>query len=77
MAGVEVGAVVRLKSGGPRMTVRSVGNYNEGRLASCDWFVGGEAKQAFFPPTSLQEAGGESGADDAAQDDFAARAIGR
>lgn len=47
--GVEVGDVVRLKSGGPRMTVESVAG-----LISCAWFAGCHAKRGFFDLDMLE-----------------------
>lgn len=36
---IAVGDIVRLKSGGPNMTVNEVGqNENEGTFANCTWF---------------------------------------
>ena len=47
---IERGAVVSLKSGGPKMTVASV-EYDE---AKCNWFSGDTLKSASFPVSSLQ-----------------------
>jgi uncharacterized protein YodC (DUF2158 family) len=44
------GSVVRLKSGGPQMTVRDV---VDGGWAVCDWFDGKEAKTANFQTDQL------------------------
>jgi len=46
---LEVGDVVRLKSGGPAMTVETVGG-----LISCAWFAGGHAKRGFFDLDMLE-----------------------
>lgn len=40
---VKVGDVVELKSGGPRMTVNSIGKDKSGH---CKWFVTGDTVQA-------------------------------
>jgi uncharacterized protein YodC (DUF2158 family) len=49
---IEVGDVVYLKSGGPRMTVdRSKGQ----SMLVCAWFDGTEAKGATFAATSLEK----------------------
>ncbi|PYE89603.1 DUF2158 domain-containing protein [Phyllobacterium leguminum] len=56
---IKVGSVVRLKSGGPHMTVSSVGKptYSDTMSAWCDWFVQDKAPwkkdQGVFPLTSL------------------------
>lgn len=47
------GDVVRLKSGGPMMTVRSVEESPQGALVHCDWFVGTDGQSGLFPPSSL------------------------
>ncbi len=50
----QVGDVVRLKSGGPHMTVREVGNDE----VVCQWFVGGKhdsVSEAVFPVASLEK----------------------
>jgi uncharacterized protein YodC (DUF2158 family) len=47
---IEQGAVVFLKSGGPKMTVASV-DYDE---AKCDWFSGDVLKSGLFPTSSLR-----------------------
>lgn len=60
---IEVGDVVQLKSGGPRMTVSSVDTmYGDGPLhAWCDWFVQDKApwkkEVGTFPLTSLVKLG--------------------
>ena len=54
--GVEVGDVVRLKSGGPRMTIEAVGG-----LVTCAWFTrGGHAKKNFFDLDMLELAAPEA-----------------
>jgi uncharacterized protein YodC (DUF2158 family) len=48
----QIGDVVRLRSGGPAMTVsaqHSNGKYN------CQWFVDGEVKVATFAGESLEQ----------------------
>ncbi|WP_082108870.1 DUF2158 domain-containing protein [Azospirillum thiophilum] len=49
------GKVVRLKSGGPNMTVISVGHdeIQDEVLAYCVWFVSNEAKYNSFPLFTL------------------------
>jgi len=49
----KVGDVVRLKSGGPAMTVTSA---KEGRVF-CAWFEGTKNDSAFFPEAALEPAG--------------------
>ena len=46
------GDKVRLKSGGPGMTVEVVGE--EAKTILCAWFYEGEKKQAKFVPASLE-----------------------
>jgi uncharacterized protein YodC (DUF2158 family) len=55
MEQIKVGDVVQLKSGGPFMTVASVGSRSGEPKAYCDWFVEG-TKQCTggFPLTSLK-----------------------
>jgi uncharacterized protein YodC (DUF2158 family) len=52
----EIGDVVRLKSGGPAMTVEVVTKATEGHLVRCVWFDDGEAKRGTFPAAALDEA---------------------
>jgi len=53
MANIEAGSVVKLKSGGPAMTVTRVGN-EQGRIfVYCAWFVGTKQEQGHFPPEAL------------------------
>lgn len=51
----QVGDVVELKSGGPRMTVESIGTQIDPDGVVCRWFEGKDLKQATFPPGSLQK----------------------
>jgi uncharacterized protein YodC (DUF2158 family) len=55
MAGeIQTGKVVRLRSGGPQMTVEKVEPFDSVMSASCDWFEGSEPKHGVFPVTSLK-----------------------
>jgi uncharacterized protein YodC (DUF2158 family) len=47
---MKAGDVVRLKSGGPAMTIRFV----EGQEAYCDWFEKSDLKGSRFLLTSLE-----------------------
>ena len=51
MAELKVGDVVKLKSGGPVMTVSRVAE--ESRLYDCQWFDGTELRTGRFAPDSL------------------------
>lgn len=51
MTFVQEGAVVRLKSGGPEMTVHHIG---DNHMAYCQWFLdNGELKTHHFNPLAL------------------------
>lgn len=59
MAEFKVGDIVRLKSGGPRMTVETVGeDMAKQSFVSCAWFnttpQGSEKLTETFPPEALQ-----------------------
>ncbi len=51
-----VGEVVELKSGGPKMTVTSVGTPFGVPTVGCMWFEGIKKMQGDFPPGALQAA---------------------
>jgi uncharacterized protein YodC (DUF2158 family) len=53
MAQFEVGDVVRLRSGGPKMTIQEV--IQIGGNIRCQWFVQGEVRHSVFHPRSLQK----------------------
>jgi uncharacterized protein YodC (DUF2158 family) len=53
MARFEVGDVVRLRSGGPKMTIQEV--IEIGGNIRCQWFVQGEVRTSVFHPRSLQK----------------------
>lgn len=59
------GDVVRLKSGGPKMTVTSMGDDGYGKMKVwCDWFDGTRKMDNDFEPSSLahvQEAAQSTG----------------
>jgi uncharacterized protein YodC (DUF2158 family) len=50
MPTIKPGDVVRLKSGGPLMTVEKI----VGDSAKCDWFDGNKPMGAIFPMSSLE-----------------------
>jgi uncharacterized protein YodC (DUF2158 family) len=50
----KVGDVVKLKSGGPDMTVkRIIPSSNQGDVYECQWFAGKGLQHGIFPPESL------------------------
>lgn len=49
----EVGTIVKLKSGGPDMTIKGNANTN-GTHAMCQWFAGKKLEQGSFPIESLE-----------------------
>lgn len=55
---IKEGAIVQLKSGGPKMTARWVSEELGTMTANCDWFVQDKApwkkENASFPVTSLK-----------------------
>ena len=51
----EAGDIVRLKSGGPPMVVRSIG----GDTAYCQWYAGVDLHQGTFLFSSLHDIGSE------------------
>ena len=54
MADIKVGSVVKLKSGGPVMTVTRIADETGTKLAICKWFVNDKAEQGNFPLEALQ-----------------------
>ena len=57
----EPGQVVRLKSGGPLMTVEAILHDDKNApIVVCTWFNGGIAEEADFYETSLKLVGGDS-----------------
>ncbi len=50
----EVGTIVKLKSGGPDMTVQREVNTNAGTFYRCQWFAGKKLESGDFPPDSLE-----------------------
>lgn len=61
MSDFKPGDVVRLKSGGPKMTINNIGKYNYADYdsAACDWFVQDKApwkkESGVFPLHSLEK----------------------
>jgi uncharacterized protein YodC (DUF2158 family) len=51
---MEIGDVVRLKSGGPRMTVEII--TTETAVVRCVWFDNEELKRGIFPAATLEDA---------------------
>ena len=54
--GFEIGDIVALKSGGPRMTIDAIEEVNGAGRAACFWFADSLAQKAVFALTSLQPA---------------------
>ncbi len=59
---LKVGDTVRLKSGGPRMTITNVGDRpKEGTVIWCAWFTkAGEEKTGFYPAGAVEMDDGET-----------------
>jgi uncharacterized protein YodC (DUF2158 family) len=57
---IKAGDVVQLNSGGPRMTVTEVKNWNGKMTAYCSWFVNEKNHSDSFPVSSLKTADAES-----------------
>ena len=53
MSKFETGTVVKLKSGGPKMTCTGEDD-NSGRQAECQWFAGSKLEFGYFPFESLE-----------------------
>ena len=51
----ELGDVVRLKSGGPSMTIVNAAD-NSSASYHCAWFIGGGVQHGSFPPECLVKA---------------------
>lgn len=58
----KVGDTVRLKSGGPLMTVSGIGTRGGNPNVDCVWFVKMEKYEGGFPPDALEISGKSSGA---------------
>jgi uncharacterized protein YodC (DUF2158 family) len=54
----KIGDVVRLKSGGPKMTVKLVGQHES---VWCHWFDGPTIYTAEFDPNEIDRADGKNG----------------
>ena len=57
MTSFNIGDVVRLKSGGPRMTVQDIGDYSAKGLKVgiyCVWFEGTKKLSSAFHPDTLE-----------------------
>ena len=54
-----VGDVVQLKSGGPKMTVTAVPD-ERGPTVGCVWFDGKTQVHGMFPPETVEIVGGEA-----------------
>jgi uncharacterized protein YodC (DUF2158 family) len=51
----EVGQVVKVKSGGPEMTIQQIDDYGSGRpQASCVWFDGKKRESYVFELDTLE-----------------------
>tara|TARA_R110002074_G_scaffold54006_5_gene134916 strand:- start:5321 stop:5494 length:174 start_codon:yes stop_codon:yes gene_type:complete len=56
MSDIQKGDVVKLKSGGPEMTVTKVGNDMFGVMTVwCSWFNKTDAKEGTFPIEALEK----------------------
>jgi uncharacterized protein YodC (DUF2158 family) len=52
----KVGDIVKLKSGGPEMTVQSLPSTANGAYYNCQWFAGKKLESGRFPEGSLETA---------------------
>ena len=61
MSDIKEGCTVRLKSGGPLMTVNQVHDVQGTPYAHCSWFKGKELKSGDFPVSSIKKSSKTSG----------------
>lgn len=54
----QVGEVVKLRSGGPAMSVEFLDDSITGQYVNCVWFESGEVKRNRFPTAALEKASG-------------------
>jgi len=54
--GFKPGDVVRLKSGGPVMTITDVGKDSGVPTAWCTWFTGNKQEKRYFPLAAIEPA---------------------
>jgi uncharacterized protein YodC (DUF2158 family) len=52
--GLTLGQTVRLKSGGPKMTVTNIGESLGRQMVWCVWFDGSRRHEDTFPPDALE-----------------------
>lgn len=52
---LQVGDIVKLRSGGPEMTVQSIPNGNTQIYYRCQWFAGKKLEFGNFPAGSLEQ----------------------
>lgn len=50
------GDIVKLKSGGPAMTVEQIGSYTDPSCVVCSWFAGKKSETKNFAPEALKSA---------------------
>ncbi len=57
MEQLKAGEIVRLKSGGPEMTIEEISRWHESSKdqAKCTWFNGGKIESKIFELTSLEK----------------------
>jgi uncharacterized protein YodC (DUF2158 family) len=53
---MDIGDVVKLKSGGPTMTVEVITKETAGATVRCVWFDDAEFKRGIFPAATLEKA---------------------
>jgi uncharacterized protein YodC (DUF2158 family) len=53
MDAFKVGDTVRLKSGGPTMTVENTGDFHGKPFVNCVWFEKSKCERGQFPPEAL------------------------
>ncbi len=49
-----VGTIVKLKSGGPEMTIQREVVFSTGNVLRCQWFAGKKLESGDFPADSLE-----------------------
>jgi uncharacterized protein YodC (DUF2158 family) len=53
MMAFKIGDIVRLKSGGPAMTVTKVDDFGIRTIIKCTWFAENKNERGDFPPEAL------------------------